>query len=199
MVRIGVSVEGVTEERFIKMVLAPYLANKNIFVSAISMGGDVKLDRVKDELKKIAYSFDYVSTFYDFYGFKGRDDDESKDTLEQKMKEHVHESVRLKLIPYIQMYEFEGMLFSSPECIAANLKDDSLIQWAAAILAEFNNSPEEINDSPETAPSKRFERDTIYRKTTHGPNIAKEIGIEKLRARCAGFHAWLTSMEAMTV
>lgn len=71
MVRIGISVEGTTEERFIKQVLAPYLAAKLIFVVPISMGGDVKLDRVKNELKCMAASFDYVTTFYDFYGFKG--------------------------------------------------------------------------------------------------------------------------------
>lgn len=52
MVRVGISVEGVTEERFVKMVLAPYLAHKQIFVTAISIGGDVKLDRIKAELKK---------------------------------------------------------------------------------------------------------------------------------------------------
>lgn len=88
------------------------------------------------------------------------------------MQENVHESIRAKLIPYVQMYEFEGLLFSSPEYIASNLHDEKLVAWARSILAEFSNNPEKINNSPKTAPSKRFERDTIYRKTTHGPNIS---------------------------
>ena len=70
MVRVGISVEGTTEERFVEMVLSPYLAQKNIYITPISMNGDVKLDRVKNELKKIGNSFDYVTTFYDFYGFR---------------------------------------------------------------------------------------------------------------------------------
>ncbi len=199
MVRIGISVEGATEERFVKMVLFPYLFNKQIEVSAISMGGDVKLDKVKAELKKIAYSFDYVSTFYDFYGFKGKSPDETKDTLEQKMLKHVHDSIQGKLIPYIQMFEFEGLLFSSPQAIASNLQKKSLAQWAESILVSFNGNPEAINDSEQTAPSKRLETKTIYRKTTHGPNIAKEIGIDALREKCGGFHAWLLSLEGLVV
>ena len=197
MVRIGISVEGVTEERFVKIVLAPYLANKQIYVTAISMGGDVKLDRVKAELKKIAYSFDYVSTFYDFYGFKGLAENESKISIEQKMREHVHESIKNKIIPYIQMYEFEGLLFSSPDALASHLQDSSLVEWSTNILHEFNNNPERVNNSRQTAPSKRLEQKTKYRKTTHGPNIAKEIGIGKLREMCTGFDEWLNQMERL--
>ena len=52
MVRIGISVEGTTEERFVEMVLSPYLAQKNIYITPISMNGDVKLDRVKSELDR---------------------------------------------------------------------------------------------------------------------------------------------------
>ena len=70
MVRIGISVEGPTEERFIKAVLGPYLLAKGINITPISMGGDVNVDRAKNELKRIANSFEYVTTLYDFYGFK---------------------------------------------------------------------------------------------------------------------------------
>jgi|GEM_PF-3285103 len=69
MVRLGISVEGTTEERFVKMLLVPYMRKKEIYVTPISIGGNVSIDRIKHELKKISYSFDYVSTFYDFYGF----------------------------------------------------------------------------------------------------------------------------------
>ena len=197
MVRIGISVEGVTEERFIKMVLSPYLSSKQVYVTAISMGGDIKLDRIKAELNKIAYNFDYVSTFYDFYGFKGKAENETKNTLEQKIRESVHANIRAKTIPYVQMYEFEGLLFSSPQEIASNLKDNQLTTWAESILANFNADPEKINDSKKTAPSKRLEGDTIYRKTTHGPNIAKGIGINAIRAKCAGFDKWVASLEGL--
>ena len=60
MVRVGISVEGTTEERFVKTVLSPYLSGKQISVTAIPMNGNVKLDRVRAELKKIANSFNAV-------------------------------------------------------------------------------------------------------------------------------------------
>ena len=195
MVRVGISVEGSTEERFMKMVLAPYLADKNIYITPISMNGDVKIAKVEFELKSILYNFDYVSTFYDFYGFKGKSEVETKETLEQKIEDIMHHTVRQKLIPYVQMYEFEGLLFSSSAALASNLGDVSLVNWADNILVQFNGDPERINDSTVTAPSKRLQGNTKYRKTTHGPNIAKEIGIDGIRDKCAGFDDWLNRLE----
>lgn len=195
MVRVGISVEGITEERFMKLVLAPYLANKDIYITPISMNGDVKISRVASELKNILYNFDYVSTFYDFYGFKGKSDAETKETLEQKIIDIVQQTVRQRLIPYVQMYEFEGLLFSSPAALASNLSDASLVNWADNILVQFNGDPERINDSTATAPSKRLQGNTKYRKTTHGPNIADEIGIDGIRNKCGGFDGWLNRLE----
>ncbi|MFI3199659.1 MAG: DUF4276 family protein [Methylococcaceae bacterium] len=195
MVRIGISVEGTTEERFIKTLLVPYLSQKEIYVTPVSINGNVSVDRVKHELRNLAYSFDYVSTFYDFYGFKGKVEGETKTTLESRIKGSIKEEIRGRLIPYIQMYEFEGLLFSSPAAIALVLQDESLNAWANNILADFNNNPEKVNDSTETAPSKRLEKSTNYRKTTHGPNIAKQIGLAKMRNMCPGFNDWLTELE----
>jgi hypothetical protein len=197
MVRVGISVEGTTEERFIKMLLVPYLSPKGIYVTPVSINGNVSVERVKHELESLAYSFDYVSTFYDFYGFKCKADGETKATLESKIKAAIKEGLRVKLIPYIQMYEFEGLLFSSPEAIAGVLQDNSLTVWANNILEEFHNNPEKVNDSTETAPSKRLEKFSNYRKTTHGPNIAEQIGLAKIRDMCSGFDDWLTQLERL--
>lgn len=94
------------------------------------------------------------------------------------------------------MYEFEGLLFSSPNTIASVLQKPELEKWAEEILDHFNGNPELINDSPETAPSKRL-KNTPYRKTTHGPNIIKEMGIPKLRDKCGKFNEWLCKLEAL--
>lgn len=198
MVRVGISVEGPTEERFVKAVLAPYLETKQVFITPISIGGDVNVDRVKNELKNMAFSFDYVSTLYDFYGFKKKLDGENKSGLEQRIFNAAPESIKPRLIPYIQMYEFEGLLFSCPEGMERGLNEAGVKEWCQAILDEFENNPEEINNSPETAPSKRLKNDTGYRKTTHGPNIAKEIGIVKIREMCPGFNEWLSKLEALS-
>lgn len=199
MVRIGISVEGPTEERFVKAVLAPYLAAKDIYITPISMGGDVNVDKVKSELKKIGNSFDFVTTLYDFYGFKKKLGGENKESLENRIKEAVHDGVKPKLVPYVQMYEFEGILFSCPEAMERGLNESGVKEWCNDVLDNFAGNPEAINDSVETAPSKRLQKHTGYRKTTHGPNIAKEIGIDKIREVCAGFNEWLTKLEALTI
>lgn len=99
------------------------------------------------------------------------------------------------------MYEFEGLLFSCPIAMHSVLYQSgfqpTVEVWAQGILAQFESNPEKINDSPQTAPSKRLEGNTNYRKTTHGPNIAKQIGMQKLRDVCAGFNDWVTRLERL--
>jgi len=198
MVRIGISVEGPTEERLIKAVLVPYMQERGKFLYPISIGGNVSVDRVAGELKKLASSFDYVSTFYDFYGFKRRQPGETKATLEHRLLQAAAPNIQSRFLPYVQMYELEGILFASPAAIAQTLQNPALDDWATEILTSFGGDPERINDSPQTAPSKRLERHSNYRKTTHGPDIARLIGIERLRETCRGFDAWLRALEAMT-
>ena len=199
MVRIGISVEGSTEERFVKSVLAPYLTRKGIYITSVSMGGRVNVDRVRSELKKIASSFDFVTTLYDFYGFNNKHDSETKESLETRIAETSHGGVKPKLIPYVQMYEFESLLFSCPDAMQRVLNEDGTKGWCQSVLDEFNGNPECINDSFQTAPSKRLEKNTGYRKTTHGPNIAKEIGIKKIRQECTGFNEWISKLEALVL
>ncbi|THB69261.1 MAG: DUF4276 family protein [Gammaproteobacteria bacterium] len=195
MVRIGISVEGTTEERFVQKVLAPYLESKGIYVTPFNMMGDVKLDRIKSELQRISYNFDFVTTFYDFYGFRGKEDGETKSSLEERIRNHAHRSIKDKLIPYVQMYEFEGLLFSCPESIEHEIGRQGIQDWAQGVLDKFGNDPESINNSVETSPSKRLEKNSEYRKTTHGPNIAAKIGVERIRSMCHGFNEWLMRLE----
>ncbi|MCF6252659.1 MAG: DUF4276 family protein [Methylococcaceae bacterium] len=194
MVRLCISVEGDTELRFVHSCFVPYFAQKNIFVTPVSLRGNISVDRVSHELKKLLYNYDVVTTLYDFYGFKNLKEGETKDSLEERILKSVPEELRNKLIPYIQMYEFEGLLFSSPSAMANILQKKELELWAQNILDQFNGNPESINDSTEAAPSKRL-AETSYRKTTHGPNIMSEIGLDEVRQKCKGFDGWLSLLE----
>ena len=78
------------------------------------------------------------------------------------------------------MYEFEGILFSSSEAIENVIQENGVENWAQGVLDNFDGNPEEINDSRQTAPSKRLSKKTGYIKTVHGPDIAEEIGLEVL-------------------
>ncbi len=201
MVRLAVSVEGQTEERFIKEVVAPHLQSREIYAQPILLGhrgGDVSILRVRKDLTQLLRSFDKVTTFYDFYGFRGKDEAESKESLEQKILDCVEDYSHDQLIPYVQMYEFEGLLFSSPEAIENNIPPYSgLSDWARRVVGEFGGNPETINDSEQFAPSKRLSGKARYIKTIHGPGIAGEIGLDVLRGKCRGFGKWLSELEKL--
>jgi hypothetical protein len=197
MVRVGISVEGTTEERFVIQVLSPYLMQKGVFLTPVNLKGDVSVDKARSEVKKLANSFDYVTTLYDFYAFKGKDAGESKSSLEDKMLNAIHASIQPKFIPYVQMYEFEGLLFSCPDSLAEGLNEPSAKLWSESVLKEFSGQPELINNAYETAPSKRLEKNTGYKKTIHGPLVAQIVGIDKIRSLCGYFDKWLQAIEAL--
>ena len=71
--RLAISVEGATEREFVSRVLKPHLEPLLLDVRAVDIRGNVSLDKVRGELPALLGSFDFVSTLYDFYGFKRRD------------------------------------------------------------------------------------------------------------------------------
>ena len=93
------------------------------------------------------------------------------------------------------MYEFEGLLFSDPQGFARGIDQPDLVDHFERVRSQFL-SPEEINDSPITAPSKRIEN--VYRgyqKPLHGVLAAEEIGLSVIREHCPLFDEWVTSLE----
>lgn len=59
-------------------------------------------------------------------------------------------------------------------------------------------NPEEINESPQTAPSKRIIKylpDYAGQKAQVGPLVAEDIGMAALRNSCPHFHEWITKLE----
>ncbi len=101
-----------------------------------------------------------------------------------------------RFFPYIQMHEFEALLFSDPKVLAEGLElaDDRPIRH---ITAQFQ-SPEEINDSQHTAPSKRIpELKPRYGKVTDGGRISQKIGLEAMRAQCPHFNEWIAKLETL--
>jgi len=195
-VRLAISVEGLTEERFVAMLLVPYLATKGIYVQAVNMNGDIYLPRIKKELTLLARSFDWVSTLYDFYGFRAKEDCD-KAMLEKAIHQSLPLALQGKVIPYVQMYEFEGLLFSSPQAIEDAIGKKGLKDWAEGVLQAFDGNPESINDSPKTAPSKRLLAQASYIKSIHGSQIAADIGLTCLRQQCLAFNHWVSCLESL--
>jgi hypothetical protein len=207
MIRVAISVEGPTEREFCNSVLSPFFYNHNIILEPVvittskekcgrkNSGGCVNIDRVKNEVKKLLPSYDYVTTLYDFYGFKGLDEDISVEELESKLYELFNTS---KFVPYIQKYEFETLLFSHPEYFE-ELFGTKLSQAIQKVTQEFAQI-EDINNSQETAPSKRlikiFEsHGETYDKVFYGAAITQDIGLTTIRERAKRFNAWIEKIK----
>lgn len=59
------------------------------------------------------------------------------------------------------------------------------------------STPEHINNSPETAPSKRLKKlIKNYSKIRYGTIVAKEIGIDKIMRECKHFAKWIEKIKA---
>ncbi len=86
-------------------------------------------------------------------------------------------------------------LFSEPHIPA---EKTGISQRKIEKITEQFDSPEEINDSPQTAPSKRLEAlSPGYRKVAMGKVISEAIGIPTIRNKCPHFDEWLEKMEKM--
>ena len=98
-------------------------------------------------------------------------------------------------IPYVMMHEFEAMLFSDCEGFGRGIGRVDLVQPLQAIRDQFAH-PEEIDDSPHTAPSKRIEHLMLnYQKPLMGNLAALEIGIHAIRRECPHFEEWIERLE----
>lgn len=209
-------VEGKTEQIFIEKILRSYLAERKIYISATQIskpgqkGGDVRFERLKNELgiHLKSRSETYVTTMVDYYGVKewpGLDQIPVNSTPSQ-IAEIVNIATKDKVIslfpkaqhrfiPYMAIHEFEALLFSDSFLLASGLKVAE--EQVLAVLREFEK-PEAINNSPETAPSKRlngWSQNGKFLKTTNGIAIAESIGIPKMRAQCPVFNAWIEVFE----
>jgi hypothetical protein len=49
------------------------------------------------KLNRLIHNFDFVTTLYDFYGFKRLSDNETKKTLEEKIKNGVKQGFSMRL------------------------------------------------------------------------------------------------------
>lgn len=114
MIRLGISIEGATEREFVNKVLRPHLSFFGVEATAIDMRGNVSLDKIRSPLLALLGSFERVSTLYDFYGFKGREQ-RTVAQLETAIRGLVDPERQRRLVPYVQQYEFEALLFAVPE------------------------------------------------------------------------------------
>ncbi len=201
--------EGSTEREFVNKVLDPYLSKKGIrahpvvcntsYTGGIAhKGGVSKYSTIGKELKMLCHNTDadIVTTMIDFYGFPSDVPNCRNPKDISALEEAICKDVSCrKFIPYISKHEFEALLFSDISAFSNNYPD--AVQKLLKIRKEYS-SPEEINNSPSTAPSKRIlGLIPEYRKTSDGISISMAIGIDRMMDQCPHFRQWIDTIIEM--
>ncbi len=216
MRRVIIICEGETEKEFCNTILNPYFSKKDIFIQSPlikkSMGGIVKWTELKKQITlHLAQDPDaYITTLIDYYGvyskfnFPNWDKAEKQpdkcirmEILEHGTSESIDDSIRYRFIPYIQLHEFEGLLFNNIDVFYEQIPLNELI-GIDELQETFNkyNNPEMINNSRETSPSHRLERIILgYNKIVYGNILAEAIGLDRIRAKSPRFNTWLENIE----
>jgi hypothetical protein len=208
-------VEGQTEEAFVRELLQPRFANIGLYLypillltSAGHRGGMVSYAKTRPQIERLCkqHAGAYVSTMFDLYAlprdFPGRAAADypagangvaKAAFLEARLAADI---THRNFIPNLVVHEFEALLFAQPERFDTWTDDDGIVAALQAIRRDA--APEDINELPHTAPSKRIlTAMPAYQKTLHGPLIAIDIGLDTMRAQCPHFDAWLRRLEAL--
>jgi hypothetical protein len=217
-IKVYIVVEGQTEQTFIREILAPQFSYKGIYLYPVLIGspghkgGNIRFDRAKNDIGNFLKqrSDIYISTMFDYFrietSWPGRADVKPSDiaikkaekieeeTLSKIIELFPDQNAKKRFIPYIEMHEFEALLFSNASVLANNIGIN--ISKIDEIVNDYGN-PEEINDNSKTAPSKRLQHltDNKYRKVAMGKTIAAAIGIRTMRKKCLHFNRWLEKIE----
>ena len=224
--------EGDTETRALPELLRPYFRSLEIKVvfqtlglPGRQVGGHKDISVLIKHIELAAKQFPgcYISTFFDYYGLNPKwpgvleIKEETAVSAVHKVT-HIEECLAQEVIskinsdvlwtnhfiPYIQLHEFEALLFALPEEMAfivnPNGQTEKLAGEFRAISGEFDTC-EDINDNYHTAPSRRIAALCAYQKgkssEAHAWQIFKSGNLESVRKACPRFSNWLSILEAL--
>lgn len=223
-IRLHITAEGPTERRFVERALVQHLGDFNVSTDCRCVrtskhknrgerGGlqtyeaarnDIVLWLKEDQRPECHFTtmFDLYALPKDFPGYEAvqkiQDPYERVRRLEDAFGDDVADT---RFIPYIQLYEFESLIFVDPSKLADEyLDDERAVEELCTMLKEAPRSnPELINDGVHTAPSKRIlSKIPDYDKANVGPKVAAEIGLDTLRQACKHFGEWLRTLENLS-
>jgi hypothetical protein len=212
--RVRILVEGQTEETFVNEILAPHLSQMGIYPHAFlfrKKGGSFAYQRARKEILNSLKedTARICTTLVDFYGMPKdwpgkvesqscRDYQEKAQRIEQALSQDILAQMGgswnpAQFIPYVQMHEFEALLFSDTSALAG--RNPRISDRLARVLQSFS-CPEEINDNYDTCPSRRIKQSIKnYVKTVDGIVAAQKIGLGTMRRECPHFDEWIRKLE----
>ena len=216
MKRIIIIGEGQTEQSFCNDVMGPHFVPMGIYLQNAVIkkthGGIVNWPALKYQIEKhlLQDSKVIVTTLIDYYGIHSTynypdwavaeeraDPNARMIILEKAMSNDVSPKLRSRFIPYVQLHEFEGLLFCDLKVFKDSFEDNEFNDYDYLVSTiETNENPELINNGSDTAPSKRLTSILKgYRKVLHGPLIAESIGLNVIREKCPRFNNWIDKLE----
>ena len=216
--------EGQTELRFASKVLSTYLIVRNIIVlpqllitnrKKNERGGILSYQQARRDLsfmirgaKDNDQVVHYFTTMFDLYALPGdfpgfAEASELKGyNRVVKIEEAFGKDVNFyKFIPYIQLHEFEALVLCDIDGLADSYPNAAakLAELKKEVTIQYGNNVEMVDNSVETAPSKRIikalEGEYHYDKPKSGTEITDKIGVDVLRSKCQHFNDWLTTIE----
>lgn len=218
MILLFALVEGVSEETFVRDVLAPHLATFNVYISAIQVttnrrlgragkGGLTRFARVREDLRRLMtektgprYRFTTMFDLYrlpsDFPSYPTHATAKARQRalkLEAALAEEFDDK---RLIPYLQVHEFESLVLADLDAMGRMFpdKDDSITSLRAAV--ENAGGPENVND---TDPPSRtiLAKLPSYDKVLAATQLARFSSLPVLRAVCPHFDSWVRQLELL--
>lgn len=218
-VRINITAEGQTEEAFINQLLGPHLSafGKVVHVRRLrtgktQRGGYTNWSKAKADIEQWLRNDPgaWHTTLIDLYGLNGKFPGytASRNLLPYPKVAHIEAAfgsgismAAHRFIPFVQLHEFESLLFADPVKMEDWLGLDHRlpVNCFADVKQLFGGQAELINDSRITAPSKRILAVCPgYRKVVDGLLVLEEIGLPRIRQQCPHFDAWVSRLEQLS-
>jgi len=218
--KILISVEGQTEETFVRDVLAPLYAPRGLYLQEVVLktrrvpnrshfkGGAVSYGKIRNQVLALLRdtSAQAVTTMYDYYalppGTPGRDTrppGSGVDRARHVEREFDRDINDRRFHPFLQVHEFEAYLFVDPARTGQSLLGSaSQIRRLQDVRYRFA-TPEDINDNANTSPSHRIlDIFPQYSKVVEGPPIISKIGLDAIIETCPHFAAWIAWLDSLT-
>ena len=213
MGQVVILVEGQTEETLVNEVLSPAACARGCWLKPIVVttsatptgahhgGGHWKHYHAKLQGLLKASHWERVGLLLDYYqypkGAPGRDVTAPSGSLDNVGRQSaLIDALRAKypdprFRPLVVLHEIEALVLAA---IDAGQGDGLLPRQGLAELRQaitHAHGPEQVNDGPSTAPSKRLEAaDPGYMKTVTGPLLVSEAGLPAVLERCPTFKDW---------
>lgn len=203
MRRLVFIVEGDSEIILVNQVIIPYLyelgfqnpMNAQTIITnrkQHNKGGVTSYGLFRNDLERTLNQGAIVTTLIDFFRLPTDFPEFTNDSKKISMMEtaiHADFGQNPDLIPYIQKHEFEALLFTNLSGFEIVIDDEKKLKAIQAIVNAYPN-PEDINNSPQTAPSKRLEKIFSYDKALHSELILEGVTMESIKEKCPRFREW---------